>query len=164
MLNQRIVKSEVPQPVKTRMLEDFREKVETFKPDFLIGTVVEDACFRMLKLLRAIEDLNIPHLIGGVFPTYAPEKCMSFEEIKIIGVGEGEKTVVEVAEAVRKKTPVDNINGIWYRDSENVIKKNPAQPLVYINDVIPDYSLFSPDRFWRPLGCKNFKILPVETY
>ena len=164
MLNQRIVKSEVHQPVKTRMLEDFREKVETFKPNFIIGTVVEDAFFRMIKLLRAIEDLNIPHLIGGVFPTYAPEKCMNFEEIKIIGIGEGEKTTIEVSEAVRQNLPIEGIKGIWYRDSENTIQKNPAQPLANINDVIPDYSLFDENRFWRPLGGKNFRIIPVETY
>jgi anaerobic magnesium-protoporphyrin IX monomethyl ester cyclase len=164
MLNQRIVKSEVHQPVKTGMVEAFREKVEIFKPDFMIGTVVEDAFFRMLKLLRGIEDFNVPHLIGGVFPTYAPEKAMEFEEIKMIGIGEGEKTAIEVSEAVRQNLPIDDIKAIWYRDSENIVQKNPAQPLVDINEVIPDYSLFDDNRFWRPLGGRNFKILPVETY
>ena len=35
-------------------LADFRQKVKTFKPNLILGTVVEDSVFKMLGLLRAI--------------------------------------------------------------------------------------------------------------
>jgi anaerobic magnesium-protoporphyrin IX monomethyl ester cyclase len=167
MLNSRVTKKtgKLNYSQKTGMLEDFHGKVESFKPNLIIySAVVEDSFFLMLSLVRAIKNLNIPHLIGGVFPTYAPELCMGYEDINMIGIGEGEKTTVEVAEAIRKGLPFNDINGIWYRDSKNKIIKQPAQPLTNINDVIPDYSLFNENRFWRPLGGRNFKIIPIETY
>ena len=166
MLNSRVTdKSELNYPQKTGKLEAFRRKVQAFKPNFIIyAAVVEDSFFLTLSLLRAIKDLEVPSLVGGVFPTYAPEQCMEYEEINMIGIGEGENTVIEVAEAVRKQLPLTDIKGTWYRNSPNNIQKNPAQPLVNINDIIPDFSLFDEGRFWRPLGGRNFKIVPIETY
>jgi len=150
--------------IKEDMLGDFRAKVETFKPDFMIFSVVEDAFLQTLSLLRAIEDLDVPHLVGGVFPTNASERCFEFPEIKTIGLGEGERSVVEVAEAVRLGKPLDNILGTWHRDAKGAIHRNPKDPLIDINRHSPDFSLFEESRFYRPMGGRVFKMIPVESY
>ena len=54
--------------VKNDMFGDFRRKVEEFRPDFMIFSVVEDAFLQTIKLLQVVMDMEIPHLLGGVFP------------------------------------------------------------------------------------------------
>lgn len=149
---------------KTGMLKDFREKVEEFKPDFMIYSVVEDTFLQTLSMLRAIEDLNIPHLVGGVFATMVPARCIAAPEVRLIGPGEGEDTVVEVAKAVREGKSLDGIPGTWFKTETGEIHKHPQRPLVDINRYRPDFSLFDPSRFMRPIGGRIFRQVPVETY
>jgi anaerobic magnesium-protoporphyrin IX monomethyl ester cyclase len=150
--------------IKTDLIGDFRRKVEEFKPDFMIYSVVEDAFLQTVALLRQIEDLNIPHLVGGVFPTYAPDRCLEFPEINMVSLGEGERSIVEVAEALRLNKPLNNIAGTWYQDRDEKIHKNPKDPLVDINEFYPDFSLFEESRFYRPMGGRVFKMMPIESY
>ena len=63
--------------VREDMYGDFRRRVEEFEPHLMVYSVVEDVFLQTLNLMRQIESLNVPHLIGGVFPTYAPEKCIA---------------------------------------------------------------------------------------
>ena len=150
--------------VKSGMLADFRRAAQTFQPDFMIYSLVEDTFLQARGMMDAIKDLNIPHLVGGVFPTMAPSECIEAPEINMIGLGEGELSVAEVAEAVRTGQPLDSIPGTWLKLPDGTVKKNPQAPLVDINDVVPDFSLFHPSRFNRPMGGEVFKMIPVESY
>ncbi len=150
--------------VREDMYGDFRRRVEEFEPHLMVYSVVEDVFLQTLNLMRQIESLNVPHLIGGVFPTYAPEKCIAQPEINLVGHGEGENTVVRVAEAVRTGDRLDNISGTWYEDEGGVVHMNAKDPLVDMNATRPDFSLFDESRFMRPMGGRVFKMIPVETY
>ena len=150
--------------IKDDMMGDFRKKVEDFKPDFIAYSVVEDAFVKTLRLMRTIEDVCVPHLLGGVFPTAAPKVCIESDEINMVAIGEGETTIVAVSEAVRLGKPLDNIPGTWFKNTEGEVSKNAAPPLVDINDFEADYSLFAKERFYRPMGGKIFFSFPVETY
>ncbi len=150
--------------VKHGMLKDFRRKVEEVRPDFLAFSVVEDTFLQTRTMLQEIEDLEIPHLIGGVFPTMAPEVCISAPEIDLIGLGEGEWSSPEVAEATRLGKPADKIPGTWSKAADGAVTQNPQPPLVDIDEVIPDFSLFHPSRFNRPMGGKIYRMVPVESY
>lgn len=152
------------QKEKGGMLHDFRALVEDDQPDVLIFSVVEDAFLQAVSLLKSVEDLEIPHILGGVFPTNAPQRCFDFPEINLIGLGEGEKTIVDVAEAVRQGKPLTDIAGTWLRNGDGSITKTRQGPLVNINDTQPDFSLFDRTRFHRPMGGRVFMAMPVETY
>jgi len=146
------------------MLGDFRKKVMSFQPDLILFSVVEDVYCKSLNMLECIKDLNVPTLLGGVFPTAAPDECFKSPLINFVGLGEGETTIVLAAEAIRKNQPLHNIPGTWYRDSAGEIHKNPQSPLVNINQYQPDFSLFDEKRFIRPMGGNIFKTIPLETY
>ena len=158
------IEDELGITMKTDLYGDFRRKVEEFEPDFMIFSVVEDAFLQCVELLKSVADLKVPHLVGGVFPTNAAGRCLEFPEINLVGRGEGERTVIETAEAVRQNLPLNNIPGTWYRDDKGEIHKNPQPLLVDINDVRPDFGLFEDKRFFRPMGGKLFKMIPVESY
>ncbi len=150
--------------IKEDLLGDFRRKVEVFKPDLMLFSVVEDAFRQAVSMLETVADLDIPHILGGVFPTAAPQRCMDFSVIKMVGVGEGENIVIEVAKAIRLSRSLGNIPGIWYRDDTGAVHQNPMGPLVDITKVTPDFGLIDQARFVRPMGGRYFKTIPVETY
>ena len=150
--------------IKTDLLGEFRQKVLEYQPDFLIYSVVEDCFTQTLSLMDQIKDLDIPHLVGGVYPTAAPETCISHELINCIGLGEGEHIILDMSEAVRCGKDYRRINGIWFKEHDQVIK-NPRGPLVAINKgQEPDFSLFDDSRFNRPMGGRIFRTIPIESY
>lgn len=145
------------------LIGSFRAKVESFKPDLLIFSVVEDAFLQAIDLLESIQEKNIPHIVGGVFTTADPQKAISCPQIKMIGIGEGEEVVLELAEKLRNGQSIDNILNTWIKKDGGTTIKNPVRPLVDINKVLPDYGLFENVRFYRPMGGKIFKTVPLET-
>ena len=149
---------------KTDLVGSFREHVLAFQPDFLLVSVVEDAFNQAIELLLSIQDLKIPHLVGGVFPTAAPDLCLENDAVEAIGIAEGEQTIVHAAEAVRKGNSFQEVPGVWYKSRNNEIIKNPMGNLVDIDRVQPDFSLIDESRFYRPMGGRIFKSVPVETY
>jgi len=150
--------------VREDLTGDFRRKVQEYKPDFLIYSVVEDCYRQTLSLMNAVKDLNVPHIVGGVYPTAAPEMCMENELINCIGLGEGENIIIDLAEAIRTEKPYSEVPGIWYKKDGNVIK-NKRGPVVSINQgQEPDFSLFDEGRFNRPMGGRIFRTVPIETY
>lgn len=146
------------------LVKAFIDKVETFKPDLLAVSLVEDAFHQCLDLLESVEDKKIPHIIGGVFTTASPEMVMSYPQINMICLGEGEEAILKTAENIRDGKPIDNIQNTWIKQNGK-IKKNPIAPPIDINeDLMPDYSLFEDKRFYRPMGGKILRTVPLEMY
>jgi radical SAM superfamily enzyme YgiQ (UPF0313 family) len=54
--------------------------------------------------------------------------------------------------------------GTIVKDENGRVIHNKPRPLVDVNQVIPDFSLFDDRRFYRPLGAKIWKTIPLETY
>lgn len=149
---------------KTDLHGDFVKKIESFRPDFMIISVVEDCFAQAVTLLQAIDHLNIPHLVGGVFPTAAPAVVIDNPFIKSIGIGEGEEMILQMAEAIRQGQDYKKIPGTWHKDQTGEVIKNGRGPVVNISNITPDFNLFDESRFYRPMGGKIFKTIPVETY
>lgn len=151
---------------KKHLLEDFTKMLDAFKPHTVIfSTLVEDTWPQAKDLLEVLSRYpGIKSLIGGVFSTMSPEMVMASPYIQCIGLGEGEEILVEFCEAVRHGIEPLHITGTWVKDQEGTVIYNPARPLVDINHVIPDFSLFDERRFLRPLGARIWKAIPLETY
>ena len=146
-----------------QILPDFLEKVNCYKPDLLLFSVVEDTFKDTKLLLKTIDHLNIPHIIGGVWPINAPEKCLQEDMINTICRFEGEAVLKEVIKKFKEGEDWRDTDGIWYKKDNQIIKKD-RQPLVDINYFTPDYSLYPPERFNRPMGGRIVRAVSVETY
>ena len=131
---------------------DFARKVNDFKPDLMVVSVVEDTFLQSLALLEAVKQAGIPSILGGVFVTAAPEKAISYPQVQMIGLGEGEDTILEVAERVRRGESCEDVQGVWFKRPDGTVAKNPMRPLVDISSHLPDFSLFDEARFYRPMG------------
>ena len=150
--------------VKTNLLKDFKEYVNEFKPDLMIWSVVEDAFKKTLSMIDVIKDYKGVQIFGGVLPSADPEYVINHDNINFIAKGEGEITLKELAKAVFEKKDFTKIKGTWYKNKDGTINKNPPNKLTNINEGSPDYSLFDPKRFNRPMGGRIFKMIPLETY
>ncbi|MCJ8346414.1 hypothetical protein MJH12_12800, partial [bacterium] len=72
---------------RSDLLGSFRRKVIDFQPDVLLFSVVEDVYRQCIKMLEKVHDLNIPSVIGGVFPTASPEICLQNEFVQYVSKG-----------------------------------------------------------------------------
>lgn len=151
---------------KTDLLADYTRRLDEFNPHVVVmSTVVEDTWPQAQQLLEVLSHYpQIKCLLGGVLATMAPDFVMRCNHAKYIGLGEGEETVVDFCECVVAGAEPDRVRGTWARTEDGRIVKNPCRPLVNINKVVPDFSLFDDRRFYRPLGARIWKTLPIETY
>ena len=149
---------------KLGLYDDFKQKVDEFKPDLMLVSVVEDTFLQAVKLISLVYDKDISILVGGVFTTANPELAISYPMIEMIGIGEGEQIVLDVAERIFNGRPCDDVPGVWIKKKSGKIIRNPRGPLFDFTKIIPDFSLFEDVRFYRPMGGKFFKSIPLESY
>lgn len=100
---------------------------------------------------------EIPVMVGGSVATSIPELALSTLKADIACIGEGEITVLEVADCIRKGTDLSTVKGIYYR-KDSLILKNEMRPPIKDMDSIPfpAYDLFPMDIYVNnPVGYIN---------
>ncbi len=73
---------------------------------------------------------------GGPHPSAVPEDVLKEEAVDAACVGEGEETVVELADAIEAGRPLDGIAGIAWRDGDRV-RRTPPRPGLADLDALP---------------------------
>jgi len=93
---------------------------------------------RAIQIIKYLEKLKIPIVWGGIHATISPEECIKY--CNLVCVGEGEETIIELVNSLKKNKPIDKIKNLWIKKEDKIIK-NPVRPL--INDLdklpLPDY-------------------------
>jgi len=144
-------------------LEDFRRKVIEFQPDLIGVTVVEDTWPQAKRLIEAVRDYPAPVIVGGVFPTLAPEIPMRNPDVDMICIGEGEYAIIELATRLWRGQDYSTVSNLWVKKDGQVIK-NPLNPPIPMDEVpFGDFDLFEKERFYRPMQGKIVRMGPIET-
>jgi radical SAM superfamily enzyme YgiQ (UPF0313 family) len=88
---------------------------------------------------------SIPIIWGGVHASLLPRQTLENDFLDIVVIGEGEETLIELAECLNKGDSLDKVRGIGYKEGgkihlteareflENLDKYQPAWDLVDIN-------------------------------
>ena len=152
--------------IKQEASQDLRKKILEFKPDLLAVSCSETTFMRGLRLISQTKDLGVKNVFGGVFPTFGPHLVMKFNDVDMLCVGEGENALVDLANCIANKKDYSNVTNLWVRQKDNSIKKNRMTKPVDINQLptITDIGIFGEKRFYRPMGGKIRRLLPVETH
>jgi len=147
-------------------VDDFRKAVLNFKPDIIAVSCTETTFLRGMKIIDETRDLGIKNLFGGVFPTFAPDLVMTYSNVDMICVGEGENAMIDLANTISNKDTPSNLTNLWIRQKDGSIQKNSISRPVSIDEIpaITDIELFGEERFYRPMGGKIRRLLPVETH
>ena len=145
---------------------DLRKKITEFKPDLLAVSCSETTFHRGLRLISKTRDMGIKNIFGGVFPTFAPNLVMNFDDVDMACVGEGENALVDLVNLLAKNEDYSNVTNLWVRKKDGSIKKNSITKPVDINQLpaVTDIGIFGEKRFYRPMGGKIRRLLPVETH
>ena len=119
----------------------------------------QDGANDALSLIQKLRQKFSCHItVGGIYPTFEYEPMMKeYSEIDSIVLGEGEETIVDLVRAVEDKTPLESIDGIAYRSSDEIIKTK-LRPLIEDLDILP-----FPARDTLPVVFKKFNFVSVVT-
>ena len=107
------------------------DNIKGFKPEnylFVgISMLTGEQIGAGLLFARLMKNFNtqMPIVLGGVHPTLLPEQSLQNELIDFVVVGEGEKTVQELATCLSNNTDISGIKGLGYKDSNGNITVNP---------------------------------------
>jgi len=149
---------------ETDVFDAFNYKIDDFQPDLIAVTCVESTFEYAISLLKSINSKKILTILGGVFATFSPEYALSYNEIDLVCVGEGENSIVKLVQSLIKDNDICMVPNIYYKKDGKIIK-NPISPLLSLNDIpVGDYNIFHEKRFYRAMAGKIYKMFPVETH
>ena len=152
--------------IKTDPALDLRKKIIEFGPELLAVSCSETTFLRGLRLISKTRDMGIRNIFGGVFPTFAPKLVMNYEVVDMLCVGEGENAITDLADRLARGEDYSDVTNLWVRKKNGTIQKNPITKPVDM-DQLPsetDIGIFGEKRFYRPMGGKIRRLLPVETH
>lgn len=112
----------------------------------LTGPAIAPAIKASELLKEKFPELNI--IWGGVHPSLLPHQCLKEDFIDFVVVGEGEKTIVELAEALKnKKNELDAVSGLVY-SSKGKLRINSCRDfLENLDEFTPAWDLLNIDRY-----------------
>lgn len=116
-----------------------KEITERVKNADVVGiTAMTPAVNSAIRIAKEIkrENPELTIILGGPHATILPEDTITkVPEIDIIVRGEGEKTVVELFDAIENNKDFQNINGLTYRN--NGVINTPEQSSIVELDMLP---------------------------
>jgi len=110
--------------------------VDDFKPHMVGVTAVTmtfDNAIEVVKDIKQI-DTSILTVMGGPHVSFCAEETLKqHPELDIVVIGEGDRTIAELAGAVENSLSFETINGIVYRNGSDIIRSKPRKTLVDVN-------------------------------
>jgi anaerobic magnesium-protoporphyrin IX monomethyl ester cyclase len=107
--------------------------IKRHPPDIIGITCVTPSYRKTLDLtMKLKKELDLPILIGGPHVTALAEETMQNECFDIAVLGEGDLTMVQLAETIQNQGNLTKVKGIAYRREGELIRTAPRP---YINDL-----------------------------
>ena len=149
---------------QSNMYQDFVEKVDTFNPDVIYASIVEDTFPIFKNFMDLLKNRELLVLVGGVFPTSAPEIVAELDYVNFICLGEGEGAIVDLSNALEEGRDPSNIPNLWVKQNGTIISKNPIREALDVNTLPEqDLSIFEDISLHRPMMGKIYRMAPIET-
>lgn len=98
----------------------------------------------------------IPIIWGGIHPTICPEMCLDYADY--VCVGEGEKTIIDIANTINKNDDIKSVKNLCYLEGGEA-KINPLYALIEDLDGIPSYEHIPVNSFAQE---KDGTIVPID--
>jgi anaerobic magnesium-protoporphyrin IX monomethyl ester cyclase len=90
-------------------------------------------------------------IIGGYIASALPGFLMEALPVDYIAIGEGEKTIVELADVIKTGSNPSHVTGLYYRDLSGEIKSSPPRDRICSLDDLPfpPWDLFPMDAYLK---------------
>ena len=134
-------------------VSEVAERAAAIRPEIIMtghagSTPAHTSVIAMARGLKARLP-DVPIVYGGVYPTYHGAEIMATEpSIDVIVRGEGEQTIVHLAEAIANGHGLTGVRGIDYRDAGKVRSNAPAEMIADLDarrvgwELIEDWDLY----------------------
>ena len=141
--------------------EETIKKILDYNPDYLgIGATILSIFSADKIAMRIKNELDIPIILGGAQITLLPNEVMKkFKSFDYGVVGEGERTIVELLDALeKKKKNLSSIKGIIYNSGKKINLTKPREVIEDLDEIpMPAWNLLekidiyskSISRSWR---------------
>jgi len=116
-----------------------RQQIEEFQPDvigFSTFSVLWD-CAKLITNHIFTYYPKKPVIIGGYQAIMCAEETIAATEVDAICTGEGEHTLAEYLDALESGRSLKGVAGIWYKEADGQIVKNPNRPAIPSLDTLP---------------------------
>jgi anaerobic magnesium-protoporphyrin IX monomethyl ester cyclase len=141
-------------------IQEVEEKVKNSHFDLVgIGAIV--TVYKYIKWLIGIIRKYHPDkkiIIGGSVGSSIPKIILERNPVDFVCIGEGEKTIIELVNALKNGENLSNVQGIWYKDDSSAIHQNEKRPPIKDIDTIPfpSWDLFPMEIYLKnPIGAPN---------
>jgi len=132
-------------------LKETIKKVKEAKPDLLGIYITTDNRFKAFHFAKAIKEImNIPIVAGGPHPTLCAENTLkNFPQIDIIVRGEGEYSILKIAQAIAdNKKDLSSIPNVSFRIGNTIIHNPETYLIPDLNSIpYPAYDLIDIDAY-----------------
>jgi len=124
----------------------------------LTGPMILDA-IEMSRLVRRLRP-ELPIVFGGWHPSLESGQTLREDFVDIVVRHQGEKTLVEILQRLESGSPLDLVQGCWFKRDGRIIQ-NPDRPAAALASLpAPAYDLIDFDAYERASGERK---LPYAT-
>src|SRR4030042_1777675 len=123
------------------------KKINEEKPDLIGFSVLTFNYTQALKRVKFIKkNFKVKIISGGVHCILSSEEVIKNKEIDIVCTGEGEKTMKELLD---KSLNCKNIEGIWYKKGETIIKNRQRRLTEDLDELgFPEWDNFDLEKYF----------------
>ena len=121
-------------------------------------------CFQISSMIKDKRP-NTKIILGGPHATIFPDMVIEHPAVDFVCISEGEITVKALVDCLNKQLEPENILGLYYKDKNGIIHKNPRRPLVKDLDMlpIPKYEIFDPTQYFPAVHIRGKRVYNMVT-
>jgi radical SAM superfamily enzyme YgiQ (UPF0313 family) len=116
-----------------------KREIAKDQPDILGVTSTTASIWEALAIVKAARETcpGAITVLGGPHATFLPTEVLrKCPQLDVVCVGEGERTILELAQTIKRKETLSSVRGIVYRSGDQIVKTSP-QPLIDDLDFLP---------------------------
>jgi radical SAM superfamily enzyme YgiQ (UPF0313 family) len=117
--------------------DEFTSVLEETQPDAVCIASWITVKPTALALAEIAAGYGVPVVMGGPGPSSDPEGYLASSVVDALVLGEGERTLVELLNALRDDRLLSDVNGLALRDASGGILKTPTRELIHSLDDLP---------------------------
>ena len=138
--------------IQDESLSVLKNKIHFFKPNIIgltMNTIQANDAFVISRMIK--EKFNLPIIVGGPHASALPirtlQECSSIDYLVI---GEGEKTLLDLLNAIENNNSLKNINGLVYRSNNQIIKNDLRERFNSLESIpFPAYDLLELTQYFN---------------
>lgn len=133
--------------------EEIVNKVVQINPEIICMSITFTVnSINSLEILDKIKKSlpKVTTIVGGAHVTVRPKETLSNENVDIIVIGEGDKTILELLDCLSNKGNMNDIKGIGFKDGKQLIINEPRDLIRNLDELpFPALDLLPLDNYFN---------------